>query len=208
MSNASCTEIWLSEDITNYPGTCINNPANFNNKIFDCQGHKIEGNLTSDTSGIYLKEKTENTIRNCVITEFNIGIYLSSSQNNTIENNEILNNNLGIFSNSSNSTIKTNFVWENTQFDFYSNNWLSSSGDNNACSKPDGWNDTGKTGCTCIPFDFDSSTDVDIFDVVAGLEHLSEGDEIYNEKCSARSKNKIDFIDLLTLISKIVTDEI
>jgi len=64
----------------------------------------------------------------------------------------------------------------------------------------------GKTGCTCIPFDFDSSTDVDIFDVVAGLEHLSEGNEIYNEKCSARSKNKIDFVDLLILISKIVTN--
>jgi len=41
------------------------------------------------------------------------------------------------------------------------------------------------------------------------LEYLSgERNKIYNEECSARDKVKIDFIDLLTLISKIVTDEI
>ncbi|MEM2918922.1 MAG: hypothetical protein QXY62_05435, partial [Candidatus Altiarchaeota archaeon] len=33
----------LTADITNHAGTCINNPENFSNKIFDCQGHTIDG---------------------------------------------------------------------------------------------------------------------------------------------------------------------
>ena len=38
-----CSEIRLADNIINHGGTCINNPANFNNKIFDCQEHTIDG---------------------------------------------------------------------------------------------------------------------------------------------------------------------
>ena len=40
--NANCnSKVKLNQNITDVVGTCINNPANFNNKIFDCQGHTI-----------------------------------------------------------------------------------------------------------------------------------------------------------------------
>jgi len=53
------SQVKLTTDIINQSGTCINNPANFNNKTFDCQGHKIEGNgVTSGNeypdAGIYI----------------------------------------------------------------------------------------------------------------------------------------------------------
>jgi len=139
------------------------------------------------------------------------------NSNNTIEYNEILNNKIGIFSKSSNSTINRNVVCGNTQLDFNSSDWFSSYGDNNTCNNSDRWNDTGKTGCTlscsslCNPYDLDNNHVIDIFDVVTGLEYLSgerNENEIFNKECSGGIDGKFDFIDLLTLISKIVTNEI
>ena len=266
LNDPSCTEVRLNTSIYNQARTCIDNPANFSNKIFDCQGHIIEGNSIDENlpdAGIYIVGKTGNTIKNCIITKFRMGILLSSSSNNnvvtnitandntyhgihlyyssnntitnntannngnygifsysssnntiasniannnsegillesssnntitnntaninsygillssssnnnvvtnntannnyyygialsyssnnTIENNGILNNSIGIFSEQSNSTINRNVVCGNTQLDFNSSDWLSSYGSNNTCSNPDGWNDTGTTGCT------------------------------------------------------------
>jgi len=64
---------------------------------------------------------------------------------------------------------------------------------------------------SCVPYDLDNNHVIDIFDVVAGLEYLSgerNESEIFNKECSGRISEKFDFIDLLTLISKIGTDEI
>jgi len=73
-------------------------------------------------------------------------------------------------------------------------------------------NNNGTTGCTyscCVPYDLDGNGNVDIFDVVTGLEYLSgERNEIFNEEFSRGIDEKFDFIDLLTLISKIGTNEI
>ena len=85
--------------ISDYPGTCISDPANFNNKIFDCQGNTIDGNDNYDgdsyESGIYFWGKTGNVIRNCVITDFyyaGIRLFGASSYNDiincTINSNE------------------------------------------------------------------------------------------------------------------------
>jgi len=116
-----------------------------------------------------------------------------------------------IYSYNSTSTINDNVVCGNANLDFNSSNWQPSYGDNNKCSKFDGWNDKNTTGCkfscNCINFDFDNDNKVDIFDVVAGLEHLSEGKGIFNKVCSARNHNEINLIDLLTLISKIVIEK-
>jgi len=77
--NTLCySQVKLTADITNQSGTCINNPANFNNKIFDCQGHKIEGNGMNDNwpdAGIYIDGKTRNTIKNCIITNLFINLF-------------------------------------------------------------------------------------------------------------------------------------
>ncbi len=99
--------------------------------------------------GIYLNSKKNNTIKNCVITNFSYGIYLNSSSNNTLTNNQISDNKIGIFSNASNSTINNNFVWGNELSDFNSTYWLSSFGENNTCDNAEGWNDAGiEKGCT------------------------------------------------------------
>ncbi|MEM4703092.1 MAG: M14-type cytosolic carboxypeptidase [Candidatus Pacearchaeota archaeon] len=76
----------LMNDIINSQNTtCINISAN--NVTFDCQGHTIDGIDTSNTYGIYMNNRQNNTIKNCVVTDFYDGIYLYSSSNNSITNN-------------------------------------------------------------------------------------------------------------------------
>jgi parallel beta-helix repeat protein len=119
----------LTSDIIDYAGTCIDNPENFTNKTFDCQGHIIKGDDLGADYGIYLNGKTNNTIRNCIITDFAYGILLSSSNYSTITNNTVNNNSYyGIYlSSSSNySTITNNTVNNNNNIGIY----LSSSSNN------------------------------------------------------------------------------
>ncbi|MFN3527927.1 MAG: CARDB domain-containing protein, partial [Candidatus Altarchaeaceae archaeon] len=60
----------------------------------------------------------------------------------------------------------------------------------------------------CTQYDLDGNNITDIFDVVAGLENLSYGKEIYNKECTARNNNKIDLFDLLAIMEKLITGEI
>lgn len=85
---------------------------NFNNKIFDCQGYRIEkAGRNYDGIGIYLDENFNNTIKNCIITNFQFGIYLRSSSNNTLLNNTVNSNAYGIYLRfSSNNTLLNNTV--------------------------------------------------------------------------------------------------
>ncbi len=105
--------VQLAMNITNKLGTCINNPANFNNKIFDCQEYKIDGNLTA--YGIYLMNKSNNTIYNCVIVGFRHGIYMVESSNNILINNIVNANVLGIYLlfSSPNNTLINNTLTNN-----------------------------------------------------------------------------------------------
>ena len=139
LNNLSCTLVKLNNSITNPNGTCISNPQNFSNKIFDCQMYLIEGNKSG--YGIYLDGKSNNEIKNCVIKNYTHGIYLNNSENTILENNTLKYNSLGIYSNNSNSTINSNIVCYNAEFDFYSGGWLSSTGAANTCNKYDGWKD-------------------------------------------------------------------
>ncbi|MEM4152595.1 MAG: right-handed parallel beta-helix repeat-containing protein [Candidatus Pacearchaeota archaeon] len=97
LNNSSCTEVKLTANIINFVGTCIDNPAGFNNKVFDCQGYKIDGDDLRYNYGIYLNGKQNNTIKNCVITDFYVGIYLWFSWENTLTNNTASSNNFGIY---------------------------------------------------------------------------------------------------------------
>ena len=116
--------------INNHTGICINNPANFSNKIFDCQGHTIEGNGSGSEYGIYLNGKSGNIIKNCVVTSFFYGIYLNSfSNNNTLINNAAnLNSGVGIYLGyASNNTLINNTANSNSLDGIY----LNSSSNNN-----------------------------------------------------------------------------
>ncbi len=147
LNDPSCIMVKLNNSITNYTETCIDNPENFTNKIFDCQEHTIDG--MGGGYGIYLNSKTNNIIRGCIITDFEYGIYLNSSSNNTLQGNKISNNNIGIYSQNSNSTINSNIVCKNSILDFNSSDWQSSYGANNACDTGD-WNDEGINNCWYI----------------------------------------------------------
>ena len=98
--------------ITDYSETCIDNPANFNNKVFDCQGHTIDGDkIWSDVgdSGIYLDGKSGNIIKNCIVIDFQYGIRLYGSSNNTIISNSVNSNDYSIeLESSSNNKIISN----------------------------------------------------------------------------------------------------
>jgi len=125
LNNESCTEVYLTTDIINYGGTCINNPENFTNKVFDCQGHEINGNGVQDVwpdSGIYLSGKTGNTIRNCIISAFDYGIYLHSSSNNDLVNDSANSNRLsGVFleASSNYNNIINDSAENNSYYGFY-----------------------------------------------------------------------------------------
>ena len=125
--DASCSEVWLSDNITNESSTCISNLSNFKNKTFDCKGHVMDGNGTG--YGIFMLVQDNNTIKNCVIQEFGTGIYIQASDGGDIINNS---------------------VCDNTDYDIYNVSASTYSGDNNTCDTTSNWNDTGTEGCTYI----------------------------------------------------------
>ena len=98
LNDAQCTNVFLNKSITNYNETCIYDYGNFNNKIFDCKGNTISGNISAeDISGIYLFEQSGNTIKNCVIQNFYYGINLYSASGNTLLNNTLNSGTYGIY---------------------------------------------------------------------------------------------------------------
>ena len=90
--NSSSKHITLLSDVINQTGTCINNPANFIGKTFDCQGHTIDGRNMASTYGIYLEDQENNTIKSCTITQFETGIYFFTSSHSNITNNNLSGN--------------------------------------------------------------------------------------------------------------------
>jgi len=90
--NTNCSaEVQLTAPITNYSGNCIDNPANFSNKIFNCQGYQIDGDGTG-LVGILIDHKENNTIESCWISDFMYGVWLHYSNNNTVESISVYNN--------------------------------------------------------------------------------------------------------------------
>jgi len=170
--NGDYAVVNLTEDIVNCSGTCITFGAN--NVEFDCQGHGIDGDDSGTDYGIYMNEKSSNTVKNCIVTEFWHGIFIYNSDNNTLTGNTANSNNIyaiylynsdyntlanntansnnvyGIHIYSSNNTLNSNKACNNTESDFYLGYGLGNSGDWNTCGNPDGWDDNGEEGCTYI----------------------------------------------------------
>ena len=147
----NCPIVTLIANITNYDrlgGTCINNPENFNNKIFDCNGNTIDGDDMEMDYGIYLNNKQNNTIRNCIVTDFKYGIYVENSLNFSVVNSTINSNEYGVFfsADSSNITLLSNTMCENLNYDIYAYN--NTNGTNNTCGATYNYNDINKSKCT------------------------------------------------------------
>jgi len=81
--------IQLNTSISDVSGTCISFGGK-DNVIFDCLGNTIDGDDSGTNYGIWLNESNSgsnnNTVRNCVVTDFYSGLYLYSSSNNTLTN--------------------------------------------------------------------------------------------------------------------------
>jgi len=163
--------VTLTTDLTDVRGSCIIFGAD--NVIFDGDGHKIDSDDTGEfKSGIEMIGKSGNTIRNCVITDFESGITLYGASKNEIYKNQISSNyydgvwiseesnsnnirgnqiedngKYGIFfsSNSNDNTFSENIVCSNPT-DIHDS--AENSGDDNRCDITSNWNDDGARGCT------------------------------------------------------------
>jgi parallel beta-helix repeat protein len=122
LNDPTCKFVKLSWGI-NSSGTCINNPSGFSDKTLDCMGHEIKGAGTG--YGISLYNKNNNTIKNCVISNFSEAITLYSSNLNVLEENIFKNNEFGIHLHTSlnNSIISNIFKGNWHSIDVYSSSW-------------------------------------------------------------------------------------
>jgi len=170
--------VTLITNITDDYQNCIDFVSN--DTVFDCNDHAIDGDditLDIDDFGIRIKG-TNNTIKNCIISDFSWGIDLANASGNVITDNTIISNTPGPFNmgagvylwgsdsndmnnnmindnyygiiiiNSNNNTINSNIVCENDQLDFNVVSGTENVGDENVCTFLNGWNDTGTVGCS------------------------------------------------------------
>lgn len=73
LNNVSCSQVNLVSDISGVAGTCVDNPSNFSDKVFDCQGYWINGTNVSGSSAVLVSGDGV-TVRNCWIRNFTYGI--------------------------------------------------------------------------------------------------------------------------------------
>ena len=74
-----------------------------NNLTLDGAGYKITGSGSSN--GVYLNQRSNVTVKNCVISKFSIGICLFIGSSNTLTNNITNNYSYGIYLISCSSTL-------------------------------------------------------------------------------------------------------
>ncbi len=97
----------LSSDLLDCPANGIVIGAD--GITLDCAGRFIDGDVSDTNYGIYLNNRENVTIKNCVVTDFELGLYLLSSRNNTLQNNKLSSSSNGIYLRaSSNNTLAGN----------------------------------------------------------------------------------------------------
>ena len=176
LTGGTYTTVQLTADISDQAGSCISLLSSSHSGLtFDCNGHTIDGDDVSGSetldAGIEMYHGSNNTVQNCIITDFDIGIYFRSTTGHraeandvssnfygiwleygdtaTLENNDSHDNTWGIYvSDSDNNTITDTISCQNSNLDIKLEDSTGNTGDNNTCDKPDGWNDQGTSGCT------------------------------------------------------------
>jgi parallel beta-helix repeat protein len=207
--NGKYDTVILTRDLINVKGSCITFGAN--NVVFDGNGHKIDGDDTGEfESGITMSSMRGNTIKNCVITDFESGITLYESSKNKIYDNEVSSNyydGIWISTNSDSNNIHDNRIENNGNYGIYfssdSNNNIFSknvvcsnptdirdvdknSGDENTCDTTSNWNDYGTTGCTySCP---EEKPDLLITEIICDSENKRVGYKIKNVGDATASK--------------------
>jgi parallel beta-helix repeat protein len=85
-----------------------------NNIVVDGAGHTVAGSGSAPANGTMLTDRSNVTVRNMTIRNFNYGIWLGSSSNNTLSGNNVTANKIGIWLDySSNNTLSGNSVTAN-----------------------------------------------------------------------------------------------
>ncbi|MCK5043889.1 S8 family serine peptidase, partial [Candidatus Pacearchaeota archaeon] len=102
---------------------------------------------------IRLRYSQWNNIRNNIFEDNDYGIYFLAAGNdleNYIHYNNLSNNAYGIYINNQDGLeiYNNDFCPSNSIYDIYTTNMYDSIGGGNRCEKPDGWSDSGTTGCT------------------------------------------------------------
>jgi len=163
----------LVNNLEQVGGSCVSLILGESNVVFDCDGHFIDGDdiAIDPDHGVAMMHGTNNSIRNCTISDFSRGIYLWDTTDHTITDNTLTSNGAGLrlgyansgnvdgndivenytgidISNSNNNTINGNRVCDNIVTDFNLSSGAGNSGANNSCDSPGVWNDTGTTGCS------------------------------------------------------------
>jgi len=163
----------LINNIKQVGGSCVSLLFGESNVVFDCDGHFIDGDdiAIDPDHGVAMMHGSNNTIRNCTISDFSRGIYVVDATDHTVRDNTLTSNGSGLhlsyansgnvhgnvivenytgiyISNSSSNTITGNRVCDNTVTDFNLSSGAGNSGTNNTCDTPGAWNDTGTTGCS------------------------------------------------------------
>ncbi|MBV6342259.1 right-handed parallel beta-helix repeat-containing protein, partial [Candidatus Magnetobacterium casense] len=84
MNNASCSIVNVTSDLYDAE-ECIDTVDDFDNKILDCDGHTISGNIGTSDWCMYFQDNFNTTIMNCNVENCSEGIHFQSSTDNVIE---------------------------------------------------------------------------------------------------------------------------
>jgi parallel beta-helix repeat protein len=123
LNDPTCYKVFLENDIIDDYWNCIS--AKPVNKIFDCQGHVIDGQ--ENGNGISLSSGENVIVKNCEITDFDDGIYTGALETQLINNTIHNNNGPGVYLGGSaeNSLVFENLIYENEEgiylFSMYTN---------------------------------------------------------------------------------------
>nr|QNO54192.1 hypothetical protein HDCMKPKE_00001 [Methanosarcinales archaeon ANME-1 ERB7] len=175
--------VMLTTDIPNHAGTCITFGAS--DLVFDCDGHRIDGDDSGTDYGIYMSGKSGNTIKNCVVTDFHHGIYLTDSTGNTIYKNTA-NSNTGdgfhLSSSSGNTIAHFNEANSNDRYGIF----LGSSSDNQVSFNEANLND--EVG---IRLSNSGSNTITFNDVVDNKNQYAWGIYLYRSDSNIVSSNEV-----------------